>query len=444
MNIVDVPGWVLAHGIGSRGTLPLPLWQFSWAAIAALVLSFAGLGALWKSPKLTAAASGGAISGSPVLVKAGTGVARVIGMGLYLLTMAAALFGTDVGGESVNLAPVTIYVMLWVAIPIGSAFLGDIWKALNPFETIALLFPDGDADDAPHHQWVAVGLMFGFLFLELAHPSGDSPRILGWGMVVYSIVMIAGLVRFGRIWLDRADAFGITYTLIAGIAPLWVDDEGALRFRLPLSGLSAVDVRPGTMLLLLTILGGTSFDGFSESPIYTDLIGRPVGWGAVPPLTIGLIAMILFAAILYWTGSRATARVTGISQDEAADLFAPSLVPIVWAYAVAHYAQLLVDQTQSFWFRLSNPFGNFNSLGEPTTDWFGAAAGEVNLNLVDVDVVAWIQALSIVIGHVLAVLYAHDLAITRFDHRNAVKSQQTMLFVMVLYSVAGLWLLFSA
>lgn len=444
MNIVDVPGWVLAHGIGSRGTLPLPLWQFSWAAIAALVLSFAGLGALWKSPKLTAAASGGAVSGSPVLVKAGTGVARVIGMGLYLLTMAAALFGTDVGGESVNLAPVTIYVMLWVAIPIGSAFLGDIWKALNPFETIALLFPDGDADDAPHHQWVAVGLMFGFLFLELAHPSGDSPRILGWGMVVYSIVMIAGLVRFGRIWLDRADAFGITYTLIAGIAPLWVDDEGALRFRLPLSGLSAVDVRPGTMLLLLTILGGTSFDGFSESPIYTDLIGRPVGWGAVPPLTIGLIAMILFAAILYWTGSRATARVTGISQDEAADLFAPSLVPIVWAYAVAHYAQLLVDQTQSFWFRLSNPFGNFNSLGEPTTDWFGAAAGEVNLNLVDVDVVAWIQALSIVIGHVLAVLYAHDLAITRFDHRNAVKSQQTMLFVMVLYSVAGLWLLFSA
>lgn len=446
MTSIDLPSWVFAHGIGSRGTLPLPLWQFSWAAIAALVLSFAGLGALWKTPKLTTAAAGTPLSWSPVLVKAGTGVARAAGMALFLLTLAAGLFGTDIGGESVNLAPVTIYVVVWVAIPVASAFLGDIWKAFNPFQTLALLFPDGDEDedDAPNHQWVAVALMFGFLFLELAHPSGDSPRILGWGMVVYSVVMVGGLVRFGRVWLDRADAFGITYSMIAAIAPFRVDDDGALRTRVPLSGLSAVDVRPGTMLLLLTILGGTSFDGFSESPLYTDLIGRQVGWAAVPPLTIGLIAMILVAAIVYWTGSRATSRVAGISQDEAADLFAPSLIPIVWAYAVAHYAQLLVDQMQSFWFRLSNPFGNFDALGEPTTDWFGAASGEVNLNLIDVDLIAWIQALSIVFGHVLAVLYAHDLAITRFDKRNAVKSQQTMLFVMVLYSVAGLWLLFSA
>ena len=95
-------------------------------------------------------------------------------------------------------------------------------------------------------------------------------------------------------------------------------------------------------------------------------------------------------------------------------------------------------------FRLSNPFGNFNAQGEPTTDWFGNAAGVVDLNLIDVDFVSWIQALSIVIGHVLAVMYAHDLAITRFDHARAAKSQQTMLFVMVLYSVAGLWLLFAA
>ena len=440
----SAPQLILAHGIGSRGTLPLPLWQFSWAAVAALVLSFAGLGALWKSPKLSANTQGRAIPGSSVLVKAGTGVARVVGMGIFLLTTAAALFGTDIGGESINLAPVTIYVMLWVAIPVGAALFGDIWKALNPFNTIGLLFPEGDEDAAPNHQWVAVALMFGFLFLELAHPSGDSPRILGWSIVVYSAVMIGGMARYGRVWLDRADGFGIAFTLIAAISPLYVDENKDLAFRLPLSGLSTVTVRPGTMLLILTILGGTSFDGFSESPIYTDLIGRPNGWNAVPALTIGLIAMILVAAIVYWTGSRATAKVTGVSQDDAANMFAPSLVPIVWAYAVAHYAQLLVDQSQSFLFRLSNPFGNFNAQGEPTTDFFGNAAGVVDLNLINVDLVSWIQALSIVGGHVLAVLYAHDLAITRFEHRSAVKSQQTMLFVMVLYSIAGLWLLFSA
>ena len=435
---------LLAHGIGSRGTLPLPLWQFSWAAIAALVLSFVGLGALWKTPKLSAHTDGIAIPGSPVLVKAGTGVLRVAGMALFVLTLAAALFGADVSGEAANLAPVTIYVMLWVAVPVAAALVGDIWKALNPFQTIGLLFPEGNPDDAPPHQWVAVGLMFGFLFLELAHPSGDSPRILGYAIVVYTVVMVAGLVRYGRIWLDRADAFGIAFTLIAAIAPVYVDDDSNLRLRLPLSGLSKVDIRPGTMLLILTILGGTSFDGFSESPIFTDIIGRPNGWDAALPLTIGLIAMILIAAVLYWTGSRATADVTDVDHERAANLFAPSLIPIVWAYAVAHYAQLLVDQAQTFWFRLSNPFGNFDADGLATTDWFGAADGVINLNLINVDVVSWVQAGSIVFGHILAVLYAHDLAVTQFEHRKAAKSQQTMLFVMVLYSVAGLWLLFSA
>jgi len=154
--------------------------------------------------------------------------------------------------------------------------------------------------------------------------------------------------------------------------------------------------------------------------------------------------MIGIVTVLYWFGAQATARVTGIDHEEAADMFAPSLIPIVWAYAVAHYAQLLVDQSQSFIHRLSNPYGRFDSEGAPTTDWFGTASNVVDLNVVDVDLIAWIQAMAIVVGHVLAVVYAHDLAVGRFTKRDATRSQQTMLIVMVLYSVAGLWLLFAA
>ncbi len=436
---------LLAHGVGSRGTLPLPFWQFAWAAIAALVLSFVGLGALWKEPKLTTAdAQGRTITGATGLLRVGELTLRTVGLGVFVLTIGAGLFGTDVGGEKINLAPVSIYVALWVAIPVFSAVFGDIWKALNPFETIGLLFPEQiDGHPAPAHRWVGTAMLFGFLFLELAHPNGDSPRVLGYAMVVYSIVMIAGMARFGRVWLDRADGFAILFTLIAAIAPFARNDDGALRVRRPLSGLSAVTVLPGTTMLVLTVLGGTSFDGFSESPIYTDIIGRPRGWAAALPNTIGLSIMIAIAAVLYWIGARATSKVTGLDHNDAADLFAPSLVPIVWAYTVAHYAQLLVDQMQSFWFRLSNPFGSFDADGNPTTNWFGGATGEVDLNLINPDSVAWVQAVSIVVGHILAVLYAHDLAVTRFDHHHAARSQQTMLFVMVLYSVAGLWLLFA-
>ncbi len=374
----------------------------------------------------------------------GTWLLRLVGLVLFGLTFGAALFGADVAGESTNLAPVTIYVMMWVAVPIASAVLGNIWSALNPFQTIGLLFPQRTGREAPSHRWVAVGTLLGFLVLELVHPSGDSPRILGWGMLVYTAIMLVGLIRFGRVWLDRADGFGVLFALIGALSPFGRAESGELVVRRPLSGLSNVEVLPGTSFVILTVLGGTSFDGFAKSPLFTDIIGRPTGWGAVPPLLIGLLAMIGIAAILYWIGSRRTAAVTGITETEASNLFAPSLVPIVWAYVIAHYAQLVVDQSQTFLHRLSNPYGRFDADGNPTSDWFGTATNEIDLNVIDVDIVSWIQALSIVLGHVLAVLYAHDLAISRFSARKATRSQETMLIVMVLYSVAGLWLLFSA
>lgn len=435
--------FLIAHGVGSRGTLPLPWWQFAWAAIVALGLSFVGLGSFWRTPRLTAEAPRRTVSGTALPLTVAEWVLRLVGLTVYLLTMAAGLFGADVAGESVNLAPVSIYVMVWVAVPILSAIFGDFWSALNPFETIGKLFPE-ERKPAPDHHWVAAALLFGFLVLELVHPSGDSPRILGWGMVVYSAVMFGGLAIFGRAWLERADGLALLFRTIAAISPFGRSESGDLVVRRPMSELSNLTVRPGTAIAFLIVLGGTSFDGFSESPLFTDIIGRPRGWAAFPPLFIGLILMIGIAAILFWIGSNATAKVTGLSHQEASDLFAPSLLPIVWAYAVAHYAQLLVDQSQSFWFRLSNPFGNFDEDGNPTTNWFGAADGVVDLNVIDVNVIAWVQAVSIVVGHVLGVLYAHDLAIRGFEHRSAVRSQQTMLFVMVAYSVAGLWLLFSA
>ena len=374
----------------------------------------------------------------------GTWLMRLVGLTLFGLTFGAALFGADVAGESTNLAPVTISVMMWVAVPIASALLGNVWSALNPFRTIGLLFPERTGNPAPTHQWIAVATLFGFLFLELVHPAGDSPRVLGWAMVAYSALMIGGLAKYGRVWLHRADGFDVLFALIGALSPFAKATTGELRVRIPLSGLSSVTVLPGTAMVILTVLGGTSFDGFSESPIFTDIIGRPTGWGAVVPKLIGLLVMIGIAAILYWIGARRTAKVTGIDHHEAADLFAPSLVPIVWAYVIAHYAQLVVDQSQSFVHRLSNPFGRFDDAGNPTTDWFGTATKTVDLNVINVDMVAWVQALSIVIGHVLAVIYAHDLAVSRFESRDAARSQQTMLIVMVLYSVAGLWLLFSA
>jgi len=113
------------------------------------------------------------------------------------------------------------------------------------------------------------------------------------------------------------------------------------------------------------------------------------------------------------------------------------LVPIVFGYTIAHYLQPAVDETQTFVFRLSDPFGR-------GWDLFGGSYASIDFNIVSVDAIAWIQALAVVVGHVAGVLVAHDRAVAVFEERDAMRSQYVMLFAMVVYSVLGLWLLLNA
>ena len=86
---------------------------------------------------------------------------------------------------------------------------------------------------------------------------------------------------------------------------------------------------------------------------------------------------------------------------------------------------------------LSNPF-------DRGSNWFGTADWSVNFLLVSTDAIAWVQFLAIVIGHIAAVLVAHDRAVETSDASEARWAQRPMLIVMVFYSVVGLWLLQKA
>jgi hypothetical protein len=205
-----------------------------------------------------------------------------------------------------------------------------------------------------------------------------------------------------------------------------------------MAGLATMAVRPGTLATLLIVLGGTTFDGFVESEAGRSLFGRPSGWGGALTLTIGLVMSVLLVTALFGVGIRWTSSVTGLDAQLITDKFTPSLVPIVFGYAIAHYAQLLVDETQTFWFRLSDPAGR-------GWDLFGAADGTVDFNIVSVNLIAWIQVLAILFGHIGAVLVAHDRSLElNPDDGDSLRSQYVMLLVMVAYSVLGLWLLLNA
>ena len=111
-----------------------------------------------------------------------------------------------------------------------------------------------------------------------------------------------------------------------------------------------------------------------------------------------------------------------------------SLVPIALVYAVAHYFTQLLVYSQYGLRLASDPFGY-------GWDLFGTAELAPNIAPLSPNMVWYVQVGALVAGHVAGLTVAHDRAVTILPERDALRSQYAMLALMVVYTVAGLWLL---
>ena len=449
-----------AHGVGGRLDLPVPLWQLAWAASFAVAASFVVLGMFWDTPKFRAAAAG-RILPAPFQHACKVQAAAVRALGLVALgvLLYAGLAGNT--NPSVNIAPVAIYIIFWVGLQVVSALVGDVWLHLSPFTTLAdgaarlrarlrgrepaaerpvsAANKSGDHADAGRgggNQWWAVAAIFGFLWLELAYHDNTNIRVLGASLAVYTIVLLAGAAVFGRGWLHDAEGFGVLFTKLAAIAPLH-RDGGALRLRAPLAGLATLPIKRGSVAFILVILGSTTFDGFSRTSVWLDIAADRTGWTLTAVNTVGLVFMIFAVFVLYRAAIAGMAAITGDTERELAEAFAPSLMPIAAAYTIAHYFSYLLLEGQQVIARVSDPFGRGR-------DFFGTATYQVDYTAISTETIAWTQTAAIAVGHVLAVAVAHDRAVERWPRRLAMRSQYPMLAVMIAYTVIGLFLLLGA
>ncbi len=427
---------VIAHGVGTRGDLPLPLPLFVGGVGIALALSFVGLMWLWPEARLGQAARGRTLLTIPPWV---TSLLAGVGYVLFVLSLAAGWLGDNVVYN--NLLPVAFYVTVWVGGQLVAGLLGDLWPALNPMVTMARLVDGESEDGAPRSNpapewghWPATVGLFIFLFYELSHPSGSLPRTLAVLLTTHLAVTVIAARAWGWEWVRDNEPFTVLFAALGAMGPLFADD-GRLKVRAPLSGLADMTVKAGTGAMLLTVIGGTSFDGFSESSNGRQLFGDFTGWSLAAAETVVMVLSIAVVAGLFAAGVWWTARVTELTAERAWRAFTPSLVPIVFGYTVAHYFQLFVDNIQVFVFRLADPFGaGWNLLGlADNVPW-----------RIDPDVTSWVQVIAMLIGHVGAVVVAHDRAVTLFKPATATRSQLVMVVVMIAYSALGLWLLLTA
>jgi len=429
-----------AHGLGGRSDLPLPVWMFAYGAAGAVIVSFAALAAFWPAARLQ-----GGVAGIVLVPAERRGLAaglataaRAVGVALFLVVLGAALFGPAEAQD--NLAPAAVYITFWVGLTFVSGFVGDLWQAISPFPALAAGLDRlrGRPAQVPYllGHWPAVGLLFGFVWLELAYPDRADPRQLAIAMIVYTGVVLAGAARWGTPFLRQGEAFAAFFGLLAAMAPVYADDDGRLRLRPPLSGLATMEVLPGTVAMILVALGSTTFDGLSRTRLWVDRVSGLGKWPLMVALTLGLLVTIALVGTAYLVAMQVAAARTGREFHQMTRLFAHTLVPIVLAYAVAHYFSYLLLEGQAVLSLVSDPFGQ-------GWDIFGTAERAIDYRLVSPRVVSWVQVAAIVAGHVAGVVLAHDRSLAVFPAKDATRSQYPLLAAMVLFTVGGLTLLLS-
>lgn len=454
--VVALADVALAHGLVGREDLPIPKAFFVWGATAALVASFVGLAVLWPKPRLEAAAERRWF-GVPRLLDPLCGA---IGVALFALIVYAGYGGSQTATN--NVSEVFVFILFWVGAAVVSALFGDVFKAFNPWRAIARAVAWVAAKVSPNGlpapmaypvwlgRWPAVLGVLGFAWIELVYTGRQDPSQLATLALVYAALQFVGMSLYGiETWNRHGDGLGVYYGLLARISPLhWV--RGEVRRRPLLSGLTTLDAVPGTVALLCTMIGTTSFDGFSAGPTWGSIapeltdglrgLGLSQSAALEGALTIGLLGCVLAIAGLYWLGVAGMHRENraGMSAEKLARLFVHTLVPIAVAYIVAHYFSLLAYDGQRIAYLVSDPLGTGH-------DYFGTATQTVNYAWISATGIWYVQVAALVLGHVAGLVLAHDRALLTFkESRIATRSQYWMLAVMIAFTSLGLWLLSSA
>jgi hypothetical protein len=446
-----VPAQASAHGISGRASLPVPAWLFAWVAALVLVVSFVLLSVMWSRPRLQGrherrlCAWPGALS-----IPAG-----IVGLALFALVIYAGYEGVPY--YTSNFDPTFIFVVFWVAVPVSSIVLGNWFSAFSPWRAFArgLRWAGARAHvrwQAPLSyppwlgRWPVVAGLLAFGWLELVYHDHDNPTLLASLALAYFALMLLGMALFGiEEWSEKGDPYGGYFELFSRLSCLDVRDR-ALWLRRPLSGATSLFEGSGSVALVLVIIGITTFDGASNGVVWNTLQPHVqsffAGLGLSDPApdeladTVGLLLAIAVVVSFYWVGVLGMHSVSRrFDSVQLARSFAHTLVPIGFAYVLAHYFSLLIWQGQAVGYLASNPLGH-------GTDYFGTADWHIDYAILGSTAIWYVQVLALVSGHVSGLALAHDRALAKYrSTQEAVRSQYWMLVVMVGFTCLGLWLL---
>jgi hypothetical protein len=473
--VLLAPPPVAAHALGQTFQLPVPSALYLAAAAIAVAASFVVTSRLVRT---AGGAATYAVRPLPTLPARGASVLlAVVGLAWWLWALWAAF---AVGGLT-PVPAVLFWVLLWVGVPITAVLLGNPWPSLSPFRTLFGLLEAaasrlgverldlGLRYPAALARWPAVVFLFAGIWAELVLPSRTDAARVGVILLTYTFITLAGMIAFGRVaWLRNAELFEVLLGWFGRIGPIGrrttqadlcdgcaegclparcVDcpecaaaaESGERRAELRswFAGLGEVrEAGWSDAAFIVLALAGVTVDGLLETSVWVgtlDVIFPPLqtlaGAAAASVLagTIGLAGLWLLFLAAFTVALRLSGLLAGTSSAPLGARiggYAVTLLPIAAGYFIAHYLTEVIQGVTWLPGLLRDPL----SALEPSVDW------------IPIQLVWYLSVGAIVLGHVVAVVLAHRLALRDAPTR-PVRAGLPLVVLMIGYTVLSLWII---
>jgi len=450
------PATASAHsGLTQRQNLPIPDFLFGWAAAAVLIVSFGALAVLWPQSRLEHTTSWRPIGwgiGRALGSRAVEALCGLIGVALLVVTIVGGYIGPESGAD--NFAPTFILITFWVGLVFASILFGDLFRAFSPWRAIGRAVGGvlGRRRPAPLPypeavgRWPSVVVLLIFPWIELVGRWDSVPKTLVSAALGYTVITLAAQAIYGtETWSRRGEGFAVYFNLFSRMSVFETRDR-VVGVRPPLSGLPKLDRAPGTVAVVVVMIGTVTFDGLSQGPVWQSLaphlqdLFSSLGFADASAErlagTVGLLFGVALVGGFYQLGMDGTRSVGGdMSLERLRRTFIHTLVPIAAVYVAAHYLTYFIFEGQRIRYLASDPFGQ-------GWDLFGSAASGIDYSLLSQNGAWYLEVLFVVMGHIAALTLAHDKALAVYGQaKTAVRSQYWMLGVMVGFTSLALWLL---
>ena len=369
--------------------------------------------------------------------------ARAVFFAGFLVAVLHGLFGPQVDAE--NFATVFTWAVWLKGIGLVSVLVGSPWRVLSPWRTLydglARLEGHEIAAVGAYPSWLGhwpafVGFVVGIGAVENLTVLPRSPAATAVIVAGYAATMVLGGVAFGHEWFRHADALSVLYRLFGRVAPVGFAGTDAgyrLALRPPWAGCTQRVRDVGLVAFVVATVYTVSFDGFTSTAAYQTVLFDFRDALASGPTTSVLVYAIglcgFVAAFVAVSAVMASVAAERSAWRETALAFAPTVLPIAAAYEVADNYPFVIENVGRLaaigWSITLSPIEPIEPLGWLTLQAFWGS-----------------QVLLIVVGHVIAVVAAHHVAIGRYDTlTRARRTHLPLVLMMVGYTVLSLWII---